>query len=43
MNKSFTDNGWEDYRYWQTEDPETLRRINKLIEDISRNGNSGIG
>lgn len=43
MNKSFTDNGWEDYRYWQTEDPKTLRRINILIEDISRNGNSGIG
>lgn len=43
MNKSFTDNGWEDYRYWQTEDPKTLKRINKLIEDIARNGNSGIG
>ena len=43
MNKSFTDNGWEDYRYWQMEDPKTLKRINKLIEDIARNGNSGIG
>ena len=43
MNKSFTDNSWEDYRYWQTEDPKTLKRINKLIEDIARNGNSGIG
>ena len=20
MNKVFTDNGWEDYTYWQTED-----------------------
>ena len=43
MNKSFTDNGWEDYRYWQTEDPKTLKRINRLIEDIARNENSGIG
>lgn len=43
MNKRFTDNGWKDYDYWQTEDRKTLKRINSLIEDISRNGNSGIG
>ena len=24
MNKVFTDNGWEDYTYWQTEDKKTL-------------------
>lgn len=39
----FTQNGWEDYLYWQTEDKKTLKRINKLINDISRNGNSGLG
>ena len=43
MNKVFTKNGWEDYIYWQTEDKKTLKKINKLIEDICRNGNSGIG
>lgn len=43
MNKLFTDNAWKDYIYWETEDRKTLRRINKLIEDISRNGNEGIG
>ena len=43
MNKLFTDNGWKDYIYWETEDKKTLKRINKLIEDISRNGNEGIG
>ncbi|MGM9532023.1 Txe/YoeB family addiction module toxin [Intestinibacter sp.] len=43
MNKVFTKNGWEDYIYWQTQDKKTLKRINTLIEDISRNGNEGIG
>ncbi len=43
MNKVFTDNGWKDYVYWQTEDRKTLKKINRLIEDICRNGNEGIG
>lgn len=30
----FTQNGWEDYLYWQTEDKKTLKRINKLINDM---------
>ena len=43
MNKVFTQNGWDDDIYWQTEDKKTLKKINKLIEDICRNGNSGLG
>lgn len=46
MSKSllFTDNGWEDYLYWQKEDKKKLKRINSLIEDVRRNGNlNGIG
>lgn len=43
MNKAFTDIGWEDYLYWQTEDRKTLRKINMLLKDIERNGNEGIG
>ena len=43
MNKVFADTGWEDYLYWQTEDRKTLKKINQLINDIVRNGNSGIG
>ena len=43
MNKIFTDNGWKDYVYWQTEDRKTLKKINNLIDDICRNGNVGIG
>lgn len=43
MNKAFTDIGWEDYLYWQTEDRKTLRKINTLLKDIEGNGNEGIG
>ena len=43
MNKAFTDIGWEDSLYWQTEDRKTLRKINTLLKDIERNGNEGIG
>ena len=31
MNKVFTDNGWKDYVYWQTENRKTLKKINSLI------------
>ena len=34
---------WEDYLYWLEQDKKTLRRINKLITDIERNGYDGIG
>ena len=43
MNKSWDDEAWDDYLYWQTQDKKTLRRINKLIEDIERQPFSGIG
>lgn len=43
MNKVFTKNGWTDYIYWQMEDRKTLRKINQLIDEITRNGNEGIG
>ncbi|MCD8027853.1 MAG: Txe/YoeB family addiction module toxin [Erysipelotrichaceae bacterium] len=43
MKIVFTEDGWIDYIYWQTEDRKTIKRINKLIQDISRNGNEGFG
>ena len=43
MNKVFTENGWADYVYWETEDRKTLKKINNLLADIDRNGNTGIG
>ena len=35
-NLAWTNEGWEDYLYWQTQDRKTLRRINLLIKDILR-------
>jgi len=43
MKISFTETGWKDYVYWETQDKKTLKRINNLIEDIERNGYEGIG
>ena len=43
MRKIWYDVAWEDYLYWQTQDKRTLKKINKLIQDIDRNGNDGIG
>lgn len=43
MNKIWQEEAWDDYLYWQTQDKKTLRRINRLIKDIDRNGYSGIG
>lgn len=43
MIKSWSDEAWEDYLYWQAQDRKTLKRINKLIQDIDRNGHTGIG
>ena len=43
MRKIWSDEAWADFLYWQTQDKKTLRRINKLIQDIERNGYNGMG
>ncbi len=43
MNKEWTDQAWEDYLYWFSEDKKILKRINQLIKDIDRNYYEGIG
>lgn len=43
MIKMWHDEAWEDYLNWQKEDKKTLKRINKLLQDIERNGYKGIG
>lgn len=42
-NLVFLAEGWEDYLYWQTQDKRTLKKINQLLRDISRNAFEGIG
>jgi toxin YoeB len=39
----FQDRAWNEYLYWQTQDKNALKRINRLIRDIERNGYDGIG
>lgn len=34
----FTEIGWKQYLEWQTEDKKTVKKINKLIKSIERDG-----
>lgn len=43
MEKVWSDDAWDDYIYWQSQDKKTLKKINDLIKDIERNGTQGIG
>ena len=40
---TFTENAWEDYIYWQTQDKKTLKKINSMLKEIQRNPFSGEG
>ena len=43
MKLIWHEDAWADYLGWQEQDARTLKRINKLIKDIERNGYDGIG
>ena len=44
MKVAFTSYAWDEYLYWQTQDPRTLKRINELIDSIRRDpAGRGIG
>lgn len=43
MDFSFTNQGWEDYLYWQSHDKKILKKVNVLLKDIKRNPFEGIG
>jgi len=43
MNITFTEIAWKEYLEWQKIDKKTLKKINDILEDISRNGHQGIG
>lgn len=38
MTVRWKDEAWNEYVNWQTEDKKTLKRINKLIKSIQRDG-----
>ena len=37
-NFAFTEDAWVDYLYWQSQDRKTLKKLNKLLDSINRNG-----
>ncbi|MFA0077700.1 Txe/YoeB family addiction module toxin [Vibrio artabrorum] len=43
MNLLFSPHAWDDYLYWQKQDKKVIKRINRLIEDSTRQPTSGIG
>ena len=43
MRLVFTPHGWEDYVTWQSTDRTTVKRINRLLQDILRDPFTGIG
>ena len=43
MKIMFSDHAWEDYLFWQDNDPKVLARIHALIKEIQRTPFSGIG
>jgi toxin YoeB len=43
VNLVFAPKAWEDYLYWQKNDPQMISRINLLIKEIGRNPYGGIG
>jgi len=43
MRKLWTDEAWEEYVQWQSQDKKTLKRINALLKDIDRHPFEGIG
>ena len=43
MQFQFSEGAWREYLDWQTKDRRTLKKINDLLQDISRGGYQGIG
>ena len=43
MRLVFADQAWEDYLYWQQEDPRKVEKIHGLIKDIRRDPFKGLG
>ena len=43
MRKLWGDEAWQEYLNWQTQDKKMLKKINRLLMDIDRNGYQCIG
>lgn len=43
MQVLFAKNGFEDFLYWQANDPKIFKKLIRLIKEIKRNPFKGIG
>ena len=43
MRKLWEDHAWEEYLCWHNGDKKTLKKINRLLQSIDRNGYNCIG
>ena len=43
MRLVFTPHGWDDYCFWQNQDRATLKRLNRLLNEVLRDPFEGIG
>ncbi len=43
MIKSWSDEAWNDFCYWEEKNKRVFKKIKQLIKDIDRNGYEGIG
>jgi toxin YoeB len=43
MRLVFADQAWQDYLYWQQEDPAKVEKINAIIKDVRRDPFKGPG
>ena len=43
MNITFTEKAWDGYVYWQTQDKKFLKKLNSLIEEVTRTPFEGTG
>lgn len=43
MNITFTEKAWAGYVYWQTQDKKFLKKLNALIEEVTRTPFEGTG
>ena len=43
MTIEFTKHGWDDFQYWVTDNPKTVKKIVELLKSIQSNPFIGIG
>ncbi|MCP4420297.1 MAG: Txe/YoeB family addiction module toxin [Chloroflexi bacterium] len=43
MKLIFSEHAWDDYLHWQKTDKKIVKRINRLIKEIQRTPQQGIG